>query len=118
MLLKPEKLPPLPLVIGSSALSIQLWNYSKGWLNKAYAPISNKWVLWVNFIQISESKYTDDHLFRLSGPNLSWKDFNRGEQVVATFLDVEKAFDNACYNGLRYKIIMLDLPIKISNFLV
>ena len=41
---------------------------------------------------------------------------------MATFLDVEKAFDNACYNGLRYKIIMLHLPIKmtgcLSNFLV
>ena len=48
--------------------------------------------------------------------------FNRGEHVVAAFLDVEKAFDNVWHNGLRYKIFLLDLPIKMtrwfSDFLV
>ena len=48
--------------------------------------------------------------------------FNRGEHVVATFLDVEKAFDNVWHNGLRFKIFQLDLPTKmtrwLSNFLV
>ena len=47
---------------------------------------------------------------------------NREEHVVATFLDVEKAFDNVCHNGLRYKIFQLDLPTKmtrcLSDFLV
>ena len=47
--------------------------------------------------------------------------FNRGEHVVAAFLDVEKAFDNVWHNGLRYKIFQLDLPTKmkrwLSNFL-
>ena len=38
MLLKPDKLPCLPLVIGPSALSVQLRNYSKGSLNKGCAP--------------------------------------------------------------------------------
>ena len=33
--------------------------------------------------------------------------FNRGEHVVAAFLDVEKAFDNVWYNGLRFKIFQL-----------
>ena len=48
--------------------------------------------------------------------------FNRGEHVVAAFLDVEKAFDNVWHNGLRYKIFQLDLPTKmtclLSDFLV
>ena len=48
--------------------------------------------------------------------------FNRGEYVVAAFLDVEKAFDNVWNNGLKYKIFLLDLPTKmtlwLSDFLV
>ena len=43
--------------------------------------------------------------------------FNRGEHVVAAFLDVEKAFDNVWHNGLRYKIFMLDLPTKMTHWL-
>ena len=43
--------------------------------------------------------------------------FNRGEHVVAAFLDVEKAFDNVWHNGLRYKIFMLDLPTKMTRWL-
>ena len=43
--------------------------------------------------------------------------FNRGEHVVAAFLDVEKAFDNVWQNGLRYKIFMLDLPTKMTRWL-
>ena len=49
-------------------------------------------------------------------PNPSWKEsFNRGEHVVAAFLDVEKAFDNVWHNGLRYEIFMLDLPTKMTR---
>ena len=43
--------------------------------------------------------------------------FNRGEHVVAAFLDVKKAFDNVWHNGLRYKIFMLDLPTKMTRWL-
>ena len=47
---------------------------------------------------------------------------NRGEHVIAAFLDIEKAFDNVWHNGLRYKIYQLGLPTKLcrwlSNFLV
>ena len=38
--------------------------------------------------------------------------FNRGEHVVAAFLDV-----NVGHNGLRYKIFQLDLPTKMTRWL-
>ena len=43
--------------------------------------------------------------------------FNRGEQVIASYLDCEKAFDNVWHNGLRYKIFQLGLSTKISRWL-
>ena len=43
--------------------------------------------------------------------------FNRGEHVVAAFLDVEKAFDNVWHNRIRYKIFTLDLPTKMTRWL-
>ena len=43
--------------------------------------------------------------------------FNRGEHVIAAFLDVEKAFDNVWHNGLRYKIYQLGLPTKLCRWL-
>ena len=61
------------------------------------------------------AKSTDDHLFRLSQSNM--ESFNRGEHVVAAFLDVEKAFDNVWHNGLRYEIFQLDLPTKMTRWL-
>ena len=66
------------------------------------------------------AKSTNDHLFRL--PQSIMESFNRGEHVVAAFLDVKRAFDNVWHNGLRYKIFQLDLPTKmtywLSDFLV
>ena len=59
-----------------------------------------------------QNKSTDDYLFRLSQSVM--QSFNRGEHVVAAFLDVEEAFDNVWHNGLRYKIFMLDLPTKMT----
>ena len=60
------------------------------------------------------------HLFRLSQSVM--ESFNRGEHVVAAFLDVENALDRVWDNGLRYKIFMLELPTKmpcwLSDFLV
>ena len=45
--------------------------------------------------------------------------FNRGEHVVATFLDVEKAFDNIWHNGLSCKISMpTKMTLWLSDFLV
>ena len=43
--------------------------------------------------------------------------FNRGEHVVAVFLDVEKAFDNVWHNGLRFKIFQLDLLTEMTHWL-
>ena len=62
-----------------------------------------------------KSKSTNDHLFRLSQTIMV--SFNRGEHVIAAFLDVEKAFDNVWHNGLRYKIYQLDLPTKLCRWL-
>ena len=69
-----------------------------------------------------QNKSIDDHLFKLSQSVMEI--FNRGNHVVAAFLDVEKAFDNLWHNGLelRYRIFMLDPPTKMtrwfSDFLV
>ena len=60
-------------------------------------------------------KSTDDHLFRPSQSIM--ESFNRGEHVVAAFLDVEKAFDNVWHNGLRCKIFQLDLPTIMTRWL-
>ena len=58
-----------------------------------------------------KSKSTNDHLLHLSQTIM--ESFNRGEHVIAAFLDVEKAFDNVWHNVLRYKIYQLDLPTKL-----
>ena len=62
-----------------------------------------------------QNKSTDDHLFRLSQSVM--ESFNRGEHVVAAFLDVEKAFVNVWHNGLSYKIFMHDLSTKMTRWL-
>ena len=62
-----------------------------------------------------KSKSTNNHLFHLSQTIM--ERFNRSEHVIATFLDVEKAFDNVWHNGLRYKIYQLDLPTKLCRWL-
>ena len=69
---------------------------------------------------VRQNTSTDDHLFRLSQSVM--ESFNRGEHIVAAFLDIEKAFDNVWHNELRYNVFMLHLPTKmtrsLSNFLV
>ena len=46
----------------------------------------------------------------------------KSEQVIAFFLDAEKAFDNVWHNGLSIKFFQLGLPTKatrsLSDFLV
>ena len=62
-----------------------------------------------------KSKSTNDNLFRLSQTIM--ESLNRGELVIAAFLDVEKAFDNVWHNGLSYKIYELDVPTKLCRWL-
>ena len=38
--------------------------------------------------------------------------------MVAAFLDIIKAFDKVWHNGLRFKIFQLDLPTKMTHWLV
>ena len=61
------------------------------------------------------SSTINDHLFRLSQTIM--ESFNRGQHVLAAFLDVEKAFDNVWQNGLRYKIYHLSMPTKLCRWL-
>ena len=121
MLLKSDKLPSLitsyrPISLMSSIMKLfervieqRLCSYQQdiGFIDKYQSGFR-------------QNKSTDDHLFRLS--QSVKESFNRGEHVVAAFLDVEKAFNNVWRNGLRYKIFMLDLPTKmtcwLSDFLV
>ena len=97
MLLKPDKLPSLttsyrPISLISSIMKLfervieqRLRSHLEhiGYINKHQSGFR-------------KAKSTDDHLFRLSQSIMG--SFNRGEQVVAAFLDVEKAFDNVWHN--------------------
>ena len=62
-----------------------------------------------------KAKSTNDHLFRPSQSIM--ESFNRGEHVVAAFLNIKKAFDNVWHNGLKYKMFQLDLPTKMTHWL-
>ena len=116
MLLKPDKLPSLttsyrPINLMSSIIKL-FERVNEQRLHSYLEDIS-----FINKYQSSfrQNKSTDDHLFRLSQSVM--ESFNRGEHVVAAFLDIEKAFDNVWHNGLRYKIFMLDLLIKMTRWL-
>ena len=116
MLLKPDKLPSLatsyrPISLISSIMKLfervigqRLRSHLEhiGFKNKHQSGFR-------------KAKPTDGHLFRLSQSIM--ESFNRGELVVAAFLDVEKAFDNVWHNGLRLKIFQLDLPTKMTRWL-
>ena len=116
MLLKPDKLPSLttgyrPISLMSSVMKLfervieqRLRSYLQdiGFINKYQSGFR-------------QAKSTDDHLFRLSQSIM--ESFNRREHVVAAFLDVEKTFDNVWHIGLRYKILMLDLPTRMTRWL-
>ena len=116
MLLKPDKLPSLttryrPISLISSIMKL-FKRVIEQWLRSHLEHIG-----FINKHQsgFRKAKSTDDHLFRLSQSIM--ESFNRGEHVVAAFLDVKKAFDNVWHNGLRYKIFQLDLPTKMTRWL-
>ena len=123
MLLKPDKLPSLttsyrPISLISSIMKL---------FERVIEQRLRSHLEHIGFINKHQSgfrkaKSTDDQLFRLSQSITD--SFNRGEHVVAAFLDIEKAFDNVWHNGLRLKIFQLDLPMAtkmthwLSDFLV
>ena len=116
MLLKPNKLSSLT----TSYKPISLMSSIMKLLERVIEQRLRSYLEDIGFINkyqsgFRQNKSTDDHLFRLSQSVM--ESFNRGEHVVAAFLDVEKAFDNAWHNGLRYKIFMPDLPTKMTRWL-
>ena len=116
MLLKPDKLAFLttsykPISLVSSIMKL----FKRVIEQRLRSHLENIGFLNKHQSGFRRAKSTDDHLFRLS--QSITESFNRGEHVVAAFLDVEKAFDNVWHNGLRYKIFQLDLPTKMTRWL-
>ena len=116
MLLKPDK----PINLTTSYRPISLINSMMKLFERVIEQRLRSHLEDIGFINKHQSgfrgaKSTDDHLFRLSQSIM--ESFNRGEHVVAAFLDVEKAFDNVWHNGLRYKIFQLGLPTKMTHWL-
>ena len=102
MLLKPDKLPSLktsyrPISLISSISSIMKL-FERVIKQRLRSHLEH--IRFINKHQsgFRKAKSTNDHLFRLSQSIM--ESFNRGEHVVAAFLDVEKAFDNVWHNGL------------------
>ena len=113
MLLKPDKLPFLT----TSYRPISLISLIMKLFERVIDQRPRSHLEKIGFLNKHQSgfrkaKSTDDHLFRLSQSIM--ESFNRGEHVVAAFLDVGKAFDNVWHNGLRYKIFQLHLPTKMT----
>ena len=121
MLLKPEKLPSLTTSYRPISLISSIMKLFERVIEQRLRSHLEQ-IVFINKHQsgFRRAKSTDEHLFRLSQSIMEC--FNRGEHVVATFLDIKKVFDNVWQNGLRYKIFQLDLPTKmtcwLSDFLV
>ena len=67
------------------------------------------------------NRSTNDRLFQLTQIVAQQFTRNQSPYVGTIFLDIEKAFDRVWHNGLRYKLLILNLPPLltrwISNFL-
>ena len=116
MLLKPDKLPSLTTSYRSISLISLIIKLFERVIEQRLCSHPEQ----IGFVNKHQSgfrrdKSTDGHLFKLSQSIM--ENFKSGENVVATFLDVEKAFDNVWHNGLRYKIFQLDLPTKMTRWL-
>ena len=90
MLLKPDK----PITLTTSYRFISLISSIMKLFERVIEQRLRSHLEHVGFINNHQSgfrkaKSTDDHLFRLSQSIM--ESFNRGEHVVATFLDIEKA---------------------------
>ena len=117
MLLKPDKLPTLttskrPISLISSIMKL----FERVVERRLRSHLEKIGLINKHQSGFRRAKSTDDHHFRLSQSIM--ETFNRGEHVVAAFLDVEKAFDNVWQNGLRYKILQSSyLPTKMTRWL-
>ena len=116
MLLKPDK----PITLTISYRPISLISSIMKLFERVIEQTLRSHLEHVGFINKHQSGFrkatsTDDHLSRLSQSIM--ESFNRGEHVLAAFLDVEKAFDNVWHNGLGYKIFQLGLLTKITRWL-
>ena len=114
MLLKPDKLPSLTTSYRHISLISSIMKLFERVIEQRLGShIEHIGLITKHQSGFRNAKSTDDHLFRLSQPIM--ESFNRGEHVVAAFLDVEKAFDNVWHNGLRFKIFQLGLPTKMTH---
>ena len=118
-LIKPDKLPSLTLLT-TSYRPISLLGTIMKLFERVIEKRLRKHLEDTGFLSKYQSgfrkaKSTNDYLFRLSQTVM--ESFNRGEQVIASFLDVEKAFDNVWHNGHRYKIFQLGLLTKVTRWL-
>ena len=100
MLIKPDKLPSLTTSYRPISLLTTLMKLS----DRVIETHLRKHLEETGFLSKHQSgfrkaKSTSDHLLRLSQTVM--ESFNRGEQVMASFLDVENSFDNVWHDGLR-----------------
>ena len=91
MLLKPDKLPSLttshrPISLISSIMKL----FKRVIQQRLRSNLEPKGFINKHQSGFRKAKSTDDHLFRLSQSIM--ESFNRGEHMVAAFLDVEKLF--------------------------
>ena len=103
ILLKPDKLPSLTTSYRPiSLISLIMKLFKRVIEQRLRSHLETIGFLHKHQSGFRRAKSTDNHLFKLSQSIM--ESFNRGERVVAAFLNVEKAFDNVWHNGLRYKI--------------
>ena len=97
MLLKPDKLPSLTTSYGPISLITLIMKLFERVIEQRLCSHLEQ-IGFVNEHQsgFKRAKSTDDHLSRLS--QFIMKSFNRGEHVVAAFLDIEIAFDNVWHS--------------------
>ena len=84
----------MPLVTDTSALSVQL--FERVIEQRLRSDLKQIGLINKHQSGYRGAKSTDDYLFRLS--QSAMESFNREEHAVATFLDIEKAFDNVWHN--------------------
>ena len=120
-ILKPDKLPCLTTSYRPISIISSIMKLFKRVIERR--PCSHlEQISFTNKHQLGfrKAKSTNDYLFKLSQSVM--ESFNRGEHVMATSLDEEKAFYHVWHHGLRYKIFMLDLRTKmtcwLSDFLI